>query len=117
MLTTKTLYSYGCRSCKTIMVAPYESKGARCYRCNLCRSPMVFLWSEPAVTDEQIALWQKGPVFNPGQSQAPTPPVCDQCGGYASILYGVRIAGVGRFCSAKCADEAMAKANDTKVPQ
>lgn len=70
---------------------------------------MPLLWSEPAKTDEQLELWAKGIVYNPGQSQAPTPTACDTCGGYVSLLYGVRLAGIGRYCSAKCADAGKAK--------
>lgn len=64
---TDTLYTFRCRSCKTIAIASYQSRGGKCVRCNLCRSPMIYLWDEPVVTEEQRALWQQGVVYNPAQ--------------------------------------------------
>lgn len=100
----KILYSYGCKSCKTIAVAAFQSTRGKCIRCNLCASPMVFLWCEPAKTEEQLEIHAKGIVYNPGVSQAPTPSKCDTCKGYVPVLRGVTLAGVGRYCSAACAD-------------
>lgn len=114
---TDTLYTYQCKSCKTVAVAAFSSNGGKCVRCNLCRSPMLFLCAEPVTTDEQRALWRQGIVYNPGVPKA-EPLTCDTCKGRVSLLYGVRIAGVGRFCSAKCADEGVKRheAESAKEP-
>lgn len=61
-----TLYTYQCRSCKTLAVAAYSSRGGKMVRCNLCRSPMPFLWSEPVTTEKHRELWARGLVYNPG---------------------------------------------------
>jgi hypothetical protein len=108
---TDTLYTYRCKSCKTLAVASYRAKGhGDCVRCNVCRSPMPFLYAEPVTTTEQRAFWQRGLVYNPGAPERkPGLPTCDICGEFASMLYGVYLIGVGRFCSAKCADEGVEK--------
>jgi hypothetical protein len=112
-----TLYAYQCKSCKTVAVAAYESRGGKCIRCNVCRSPMPFLWSEPVTTDAHRALWARGLVYNPGESKPKkTLPACDTCGAYASILYGEWIVGVGLFCSAKCADDGVKKHEAALAP-
>ena len=59
------LHTYQCPRCKTVATAPirYPSRDLCCI---LCRSYMKWLWSDPVVTPAQQALYDRGPVWNPG---------------------------------------------------
>ena len=60
------LFWYQCRSCKTMATScvRYMDKQSIC--CNLCHSYMQFKWAEPITTKAQLALAERGVVWNPG---------------------------------------------------
>jgi hypothetical protein len=63
----RMLHTYQCRNCKTVATSPvFHDYFNRPLCCNLCRSYMKFMWSEPITTKEQEALADRGPVWNPG---------------------------------------------------
>ena len=66
------LSTYQCRTCGVVAVAPFKAfaSSGRPVRCNLCQSPMRWLWSEAITTDAQRAFAAQGVVYNPGGQPA-----------------------------------------------
>ena len=64
------LYFYQCWNCKTTATSPvFHSWNEDSLHCNQCTCRMRYLWNVPVTTEEERALFQRGPVWNPGTSK------------------------------------------------
>ena len=64
------LYFYRCRKCRTVATSPVlHIWNQDPLSCILCHCRMRYLWNVPVTTEEERALFQRGPVWNPGTSK------------------------------------------------
>lgn len=116
-MSVPLLYTYRCGNCKTVAVASIKAVYGQPWRCNLCHWPMTFLHDKPITTNEERAWAKQGIHYNPGLVRDP-PTRCDNapCVHTVGLLYGVRLSGVGNFCSKACADAGVAKHEAAMMP-
>lgn len=109
---SQQLHIYRCSFCDTIATSGVKTAWPPILCC-ACRRIMAYQSSEDVTSDRDRALLARGVVYNP--FDPPRPPVttrrCDAKGCHnhpekADMIY---LPGVGRFCSAPCADAGAAE--------
>lgn len=98
------LHFYKCSWCRSTATSPVYDPG-RPPKCAACLRFMARIYSEPIETAEQMALVDRGIVFNPyAQHDGPIKRWCDECKELYIRDQGINLGVGGKYCSAHCAD-------------